>query len=304
MIDFSALSLVLTTLMGFLGRRWWIFDWFSHFRVQSFFLSALIGLIYIIGKNRWMTALMVVLALFNAGLILPLYSMPPHHQSGEPVYRILLANVLKENPNHAVLSNLIAESDPDFVMLIEVNQAWLDDLNLSALGYEHFIAETREDNFGIALYSRYDLVNSEIQRFGQLDTPSIVAHLKIDQQPVVFILSHPVPPKTKWMTLQRSIQMTDLMTYAGELDEIVLAAGDFNATSWSPYYKDWLQLSQLRDSRKGFGIQPTWPTDNWLLRVPIDHILVSPEINVQYRAVGPDIGSDHFPLIMDFSLSD
>jgi len=302
LIDLAAGTLMVTTLMGFFGRYWWFLDWFSHFRVQFFFLSCVLCLIYFIGKHRWMTAVMGVFLLLNFSLIFPLYIFPPHVQSEGQVYRILLANVFTENPNHGALSNLIAESDPDFVMLIEVNQTWLGDLNLTGLGYAHVISDPREDNFGIALFSRYPFESSEIKPFGHFDLPSIVAQVTLDHQPVIIVLSHPVPPKSEGLTLHRNSHIHDLMTFVAEQDEIIMAAGDFNATSWSPFFKDWLQIAHLRDSRLGFGVQPTWPARSWWLRVPIDHILVSPEITVHFRAVGPDIGSDHFPVIMDFSL--
>jgi len=39
-----------------------------------------------------------------------------------------------------------------------------------------------------------------------------------------------------------------------------------------------------------------------LLGIPIDHCLVSPEIIVTKRSVGPSVGSDHYPVIIDFSI--
>jgi endonuclease/exonuclease/phosphatase (EEP) superfamily protein YafD len=63
-----------------------------------------------------------------------------------------------------------------------------------------------------------------------------------------------------------------------------------------------MRISNLHDSRKGFGIQPTWPSDKPIFMVPIDHVLVSKEIRIQNRFTGPDIGSDHRPVIVDFSL--
>jgi len=35
-----------------------------------------------------------------------------------------------------------------------------------------------------------------------------------------------------------------------------------------------------------------------LLRVPIDHCLVSSELAVVNHEVGPDLGSDHFPVLV------
>jgi endonuclease/exonuclease/phosphatase (EEP) superfamily protein YafD len=62
-----------------------------------------------------------------------------------------------------------------------------------------------------------------------------------------------------------------------------------------------MRMSRLRDSREGFGIQPTWLSNKPLFMVPIDHVLVSEGINIHKRFTGPDIGSDHRPVIVDFS---
>ena len=79
--------------------------------------------------------------------------------------------------------------------------------------------------------------------------------------------------------------------------------GDLNTTSWSPFFSDLIEESGLRDSRKGFGIQTTWPDGLFLLRIPIDHCLVSKDISVLDRRVGPSIGSDHFPVTVDLVLT-
>jgi endonuclease/exonuclease/phosphatase (EEP) superfamily protein YafD len=61
-------------------------------------------------------------------------------------------------------------------------------------------------------------------------------------------------------------------------------------------FRDFLATTGLKDSRVGFGWQPTWPTGSMSLRIPIDHVLVEPDLVVLERQVGPDIGSDHLPV--------
>jgi endonuclease/exonuclease/phosphatase (EEP) superfamily protein YafD len=39
------------------------------------------------------------------------------------------------------------------------------------------------------------------------------------------------------------------------------------------------------------------------MRVPIDHLLHSDTLSVVDRRLGPAMGSDHFPLIVDLQLS-
>jgi endonuclease/exonuclease/phosphatase (EEP) superfamily protein YafD len=38
----------------------------------------------------------------------------------------------------------------------------------------------------------------------------------------------------------------------------------------------------------------------FLMRIPIDHCLFSPGIRILSKEVGPRVGSDHFPVIVDF----
>ncbi len=62
----------------------------------------------------------------------------------------------------------------------------------------------------------------------------------------------------------------------------------------------------LLDSRRGFGVQRSWPTSMKVsilgtMRIPIDHALVSRDVKVLDRRVGPFIGSDHFPIMVDIA---
>ncbi|NEO25963.1 MAG: hypothetical protein F6K03_03460, partial [Kamptonema sp. SIO4C4] len=66
------------------------------------------------------------------------------------------------------------------------------------------------------------------------------------------------------------------------------------------------------NTRKGWGILPTWPTPvtyarvpSWLaslVLIPIDHCLVSPELTTTNIYTINDIGSDHRSLMVDLRL--
>jgi endonuclease/exonuclease/phosphatase (EEP) superfamily protein YafD len=76
--------------------------------------------------------------------------------------------------------------------------------------------------------------------------------------------------------------------------------GDFNVTPWSPLFADLLRDSGLADSCRGFGWQPTWPTRlPAMFRIPIDHCLHGAGVAIVDRRVGPEIGSDHLPLLLE-----
>jgi endonuclease/exonuclease/phosphatase (EEP) superfamily protein YafD len=302
LIGILAWGLTLATLAGFLGKLWWIFDLASHFRVQYLVGSLILGFASSVERRRWTVLAVGVSLLINLILVIPFYFPVPVADGENIQYRVLYANVLTENQQHTPLRELIQSSDPDFVALLEVNQAWIDDLNLPALGYSYSIVEARSDNFGVALYSRVPIKQGQIHRFGRRDIPTIVATMSVDDTPLTLVLTHPTPPKSEKTAWHRNIHMRELAEFVSDLDGNIILAGDLNSSSWSPFFRDWLEVSQLDDSRRGFGIQATWPTNNRLLHVPIDHYLTSDRVQVQERQVGPKIGSDHFPLLMDFSI--
>ena len=81
-----------------------------------------------------------------------------------------------------------------------------------------------------------------------------------------------------------------------------MLAGDLNVTQFSPHFKNLLKTGKLKDSSRGFGYQPTWPAQLPLLnkisecplfRIPLDHVLVSGDIQVRSVELLPSIGSDH-----------
>jgi endonuclease/exonuclease/phosphatase (EEP) superfamily protein YafD len=82
-------------------------------------------------------------------------------------------------------------------------------------------------------------------------------------------------------------------------DPPALVMGDLNATPWSRPFAELRAHGGLCDSRAGFGVQPSFPSASAALRIPIDHLLASCSIGVRDRRIGPDVGSDHLPVILD-----
>jgi vancomycin resistance protein VanJ len=89
--------------------------------------------------------------------------------------------------------------------------------------------------------------------------------------------------------------------WIGGLSEGVVVAGDFNMPTDSAIYREcWSNLSNAF-SKSGFGFGYTeWPTvGGWRFGIRIDHILTGPRWRPQRCWVGPDVGSDHLPLLAD-----
>ncbi len=80
--------------------------------------------------------------------------------------------------------------------------------------------------------------------------------------------------------------------------------GDLNNTPWGSAFRKMVEGTGLRDSGLGMGLQRSWPVGFWPLALPIDHFLVSERVRVLDRWMGPDVGFDHYPLVVDVHLEE
>jgi endonuclease/exonuclease/phosphatase (EEP) superfamily protein YafD len=79
--------------------------------------------------------------------------------------------------------------------------------------------------------------------------------------------------------------------------------GDLNASPWSREYSSLLRQAEMRDARRGQWPHATWHSAGWApVRLPIDHALTRGRVEVLDFQLGPDIGSDHRPLVVDLKV--
>jgi endonuclease/exonuclease/phosphatase (EEP) superfamily protein YafD len=129
------------------------------------------------------------------------------------------------------------------------------------------------------------------------NSPAFIGKVRLGSTAVSIVGAHPYPPSREQLSQRRNAQLRRLAELVNASGEPTVLVGDLNTTSWSPAFADFLDSTGLRDSRRGFGVQPSWPTLMPLAYIPIDHCLVSPEIVVKSRKIGRDVGSDHLPVI-------
>jgi endonuclease/exonuclease/phosphatase (EEP) superfamily protein YafD len=300
------------SLAGFAAALGWAFELASHFRLQYAIILAFLAVAFACRRAAipagWFGLGASMNLLVIAPYLVPVQQFPPPQTAGSQL-RILLLNVHSTNTRHDQVLEFVHAHAPDLVGLLEINDRWLEALNPLRLQYPHLVAEPRDDNFGIALYSRLPLAEGRIVYWGQAGLPSIRArllgsHLAVNEFSPMLLLTHPLPPSNPEQFRLRNEQLEALATTASEPDHPVILLGDLNVTPWSPYFRQLLRRTQLRDSARGHGLRGTWPAQFPPLRIPIDHCLVSRGVEVIDRQVGPALGSDHLPLRVTLRLPD
>jgi endonuclease/exonuclease/phosphatase (EEP) superfamily protein YafD len=295
---------IIGSVGGFFGQYAWWLDIGSHFRVQYVIFLAVMAVCYFTGKKiRWALGALffaVLNALPVAAFLLPPAEDLPAHGT---LLRAMLVNVNTEygSPERVIAS--IEKENPDIVVLEEINDRWVKSLAPLYGNYAVQMFETRDDNFGIGLLSRIAAVSTQIVYIGSAEAPSIVAKFMPDNRALTIIGTHPLPPGSSQYSELRNEQLDKLAKTVRATDGPLVLLGDLNVTPWSYYYRRLIRDSGLKNSSEGRGIHPTWPNFPPFMLIPIDHCLHSGEVLIKDKRVGESIGSDHYPVIVDFALS-
>lgn len=276
----------------------------SHFRLQFLMTLVITGLVLTITATPRFLWALIPLMVICAWPIIPYYlpQAKPVHQGN--MFKLLNANVLIENEHYDALGKLIQQENPDIVTLEEIDAYWAAALKPYMRQYPYQKVIPQNNAFGIALYSKLPLTDTQVKFFGKeyggRFFPSIVSNVHVGSHVFTIVATHPLPPMAGFSV--RNSQLADLAVQSASFGNNLIVIGDLNISPWSPYFERFIQQTGLRDSQLGFGVQPSWPADKPLIRIPIDHVLVSEQFVVLKRELGPDIGSDHLPVIVELSL--
>ena len=294
------------TVAGSCGAWHWILDLAGHFRAY-WLVAAAVGLVLSLRRPRSIALACCALALVGNVLAmlpfwLPAPRLMPAATAAEPAagtvppLSLILTNVQRRNPDRSLAVAYLRDRRPDVAVVLEIDRAWAADLSSLDEIYPFRVVEPRDDNFGIALLSQWPLAETDIVTYGGTPFPNIVATVRFHDRDVRLIATHPHPPLTAVRAAALVGQLDAVADVAAATVAPCIVAGDFNATPWSLPYRSFRSRSGLRDTAQGRGVQPTWNARRVAPRIPIDHVFASPDLAVLHRAVGPDVGSDHFPV--------
>lgn len=210
---------------------------------------------------------------------------------------LMVANVQYNNRDAAALLALVRRERPDLLLLLETTAHWDTALAPLETRYPHIVAEPGPDGYGMHLLSRLPLVNPRLSTMFQRERPSLWTGVLMRSGETVRLIGlHPAPPPLS-DTARRDAVLVNAGLTARASGEPTIVAGDLNDVPWSQTTRLMTRVGRLADPRVGRGLMPTfnarWPVIRW----PLDHVLYTGDFALMTVDVGPDIGSDHFPML-------
>lgn len=292
LVSFAMLA---SFLFSYLGSFHFIPDLFAHFKRQYLVVSLLLLLLNVVFFNRALAIVACLAVICLSALELKAaYFYEDIGFSGSANLTIFHANVLSSNKQYPKLYEQIEKYQPTIVGIQEVTSHLSDSLSVSLKNYPYKKVIAREDNFGIALFSKLPLMNIDVVYLTRSGIPTITCEIEVDNNVVQLIYTHPLPPIDTDYFEDRNLQFNALATMVGNAKPTIVF-GDLNVSPWSVNFKDFLHKSELAHSSK--GIFATWPSFSAHLGIPIDHFLHTKRIKVEEVLLTDEIGSDHMPLV-------
>ncbi len=310
-VNFVTFALVGLLLFNFLGRYVATAEIVSNFRLQ-FTIIAAVWTMLLLGLRRWRLGMLLGIgSVLSAISITPLVLPQPDRSATTEIIRVVSFNVWTKNEQPELAVQRIKELDPDVVTIVEYANDWPDRLGQLHRDYPYRIVEPRWHGFGIAIFSKRPFHDTRIDwlTIGQTDNPMITTHIRLGDRRLRLAAVHVLSPTNRFRLGIRNQQLSDAAAVLCRLGNAepgvaTLVMGDFNCTPWSPFLRDLLHATGLRDSRAGLSYHASWPSSHWWMLIPIDHFFVSPEVRVHRRFVGQSAGSDHLPIVADISIGE
>lgn len=286
----------LATILGFFGSTSWIFDAIANFRFQLAIGLLLVGIVYFLAYGRWTAFLFVAMAVVNAFLVAPLYMQDPAPAASQDTLAIVSFNIGAGRADPADVIEYVDEQDPDLVFLLESTEEWVSQVRTDGTGYTVGNQIPEDRTYGISVLGTGVSVVEQL-RLGVTRDPVMRVEATLDGERVAVYAIHPRPPDNDSRTEARDSLFTELAILVSNEDMPVVVIGDFNASPWSYAFQDFVDATGLINSQIGYGLSATWPTSPLTL-VPLDHMLHSSSLTTVQRNVGPNLGSDHLPLLV------
>ena len=212
---------------------------------------------------------------------------------------ILVSNVLTPNEDYHKLLEIVNRRQPDILLTLESDEKWEEALKGLEEEYKYCIKVPQDNLYGMHLYSKLKLEETEIRYLVKDDIPSIHGFVRLDDNSKIRIhCMHPRPPSPSEAdtSTNRDAELLMLGRDVWEQDDSVLVFGDLNDVAWSRTTRLFQQMSGLLDPRIGRGFFNTFHADYRFFRWPLDHVFHSNDFTLVDIAREKHIGSDHFPM--------
>ncbi|AIM36355.1 endonuclease [Sphingobacterium sp. ML3W] len=308
---FSSLLIVIS-FIPLIRNDYWTFRVFEYPRLQKLVLTSLALFLLVVYCSRT-TAFYIYISLLSGTILYLLRQILPFTALGKKqVLRtkkdipdqkisIMISNVFEDNDNYSGCIEEIKKANPDLLLLLETSHEWMHKIKEATNAFPYRVEQPIDNTYGMLLYSKYELKDSEIKFLVEHDIPSIHTKVILPSGQVIQVYAvHPTPPVPgeNPRSTERDKELLIIADKASKSKIPVIVCGDLNDVAWSYTTDLFLKTSQLLDPRRGRFFLNTFHAHHFFMRFPLDHIFCSTDFKLKKMKRLHHYNSDHFPILI------
>ncbi len=280
---------------------WWV-RMITPFRFQYLGGGILLLAASFLTQCRWPTRLVSAAAIVANLVVLWPWVLPHRDAAPDRSFLLMSWNTWIEHPDLDQIVRAVIDSGADVALLCETPPSWRDGAAPIIEGYQTFS------------YNQYVLA---VKEGGAIKLESsgfsrpiwdLEAQATFQDRPLRLLNAHTGRPTSEagCQFQDRHDRLLEKWLHSSPLPAII--TGDFNQTPWCPTLARTIAKLGLMDASRGSGFSPTFPAEptvlGWLVGVPIDQCLYTPELTCRRRWVGSANGSNHRPVLAEMGWRD
>lgn len=211
-------------------------------------------------------------------------------------FRLVSFNINKDNPDQREVARWIAKQAPDFVILLEARDRPGSASRLLKARYPYQYDCRGDGNCSTLILSRTPALNVIHHARGDAENHKAISALTArfgwGAGDLSITAAHMPRP---WPMGRQASRLRELAAVAAGRGTGQIVVGDFNNVPWTFAMN---RFAVDMDARLMSRSVPTWPTGGPGAMLPIDNIYGRGCVGVVDLMRGPDIWSDHHPLVL------
>lgn len=294
---------VLATALGFFATTWWALDMLSDWRLILAVALGVAALVTGSGYSRTSSTVFVVAAIVNAVLVAPMWLNDQAPLTANDRLRVISLDVGSTPDARESVIDWINMSEGDIVLLANAGGTWQRILEAENVPYR--VANEDPGLTGGTLVLARNGIDVTIEEVPNiLGAVDVIMTVPLGDQKVTIVGVSVERPVSGSAYNERIDDFAAINARMSRNTAPTVIVGNLEASRWSHAFS--IIADGMNNSEDGFGYMATFPALTVPLvsryaGIPVDHALYVGPITVSHRRVGPDVGTDHRPLLIDLS---
>ena len=294
---------VLATVLGFFGTTWWPLDMLSDWRLILAIVLGIAAVATGFGYSRVSTIVFIVAAIVNALLIAPMWLNEQQPLTGSDRVRVISLDIGSTPDAREAIIDWINASEGDIVLLANAGGTWRRYIEVENVPYR-VVNDDPGLTGGTPVLARNGISVTLEEVPTILGAVDVIITVPLGNQEVTILGVSVERPVNGIAYSERIDDFAAINARISRNTTPTVIIGNLEASRWSHAFS--VIANNMKNSEDGFGYMATYPAYDLPLvaefaGTPVDHALYVGPITVSHRRVGPNLGTDHRPLLIDVS---